>query len=744
MYSILLLGNPNSGKSSLLNQLCNLSQKTGNYAGVTTDKYSGTYQHSKNTFRIIDTPGTYGLYTFSNDESIIHDILFSRDSTISKIDLILFVLEEQNIKRSLYLLSQTMELNLPIMIVSTMKDLHNTHKEQVNFSSLSEILNIPVIQTSVKDEDSINKLKEDIYQHLLTETTIKYKANNIEKSDVLIPWQQKLENISPIPNLSSFEINSLLFFQDGLLTKKLKKKYPNFTIPLDNLQKDFQEQYKYHNTINIYTFTKKRYQWINTILQKVVHLQNKHIPPPRWKIILEFITTHKLLAPWVFIFVVFLIFKSVYSWSAPFISLIEAFLGILDQTVSQYTFLPTILLSFIKDGVIAGVGSILVFLPQITLLFFFVSLIEETGYLARLTFIADRSVSWSGLNGRSFIPLLSSFACAVPSITQTRIIEEENVRVSTILLSPFMSCSARLPVYLLFISTFIQPVWGEIGATGILFLMHLVGPILGLPFIFLINKKFFNQKQNVEFIQEITPYKLPIWKNIFFRTFFAAKNFLYQAGGVIFVFSIIIWALTYFPQSQNLTNKIQNKYTSIQINTQQSIIMQNDKKQQKLNELKYQQKLDELTYQEKIELKSAHLENSILGRSGKFIQPIFSPLGFDWKITVGVLAAFPARELIISTLGILYNIPEEVNEKSKTLQEKLLSSYEKNTPLTNTPLVALSIMFFFAICCQCSSTLAVMYRELGSIKWPILTFLYMTLSAYFISLLVYQVGIFFT
>jgi ferrous iron transport protein B len=402
-------------------------------------------------------------------------------------------------------------------------------------------------------------------------------------------------------------------------------------------------------------------------------------------------------------------------------SLIEIAFKILGENIGSAMTSQPILSSLVVDGMIGGVGAVITFIPQIAILFAFIAVLEDSGYLARAAFLMDKLLGWTGLNGRSFIPMLSGFACAVPSVMSTRVIPDFRVRLATIMVIPLMSCSARLPVYLLFIGAFIEPVYGAAWAVFALFAMHTIGPIIALPIAYIFNQNIL-KSQAAPFLLEMPAYRLPNLKNVLFRIYEAVSKFIIRAGTVIFAMSIVIWALSYFPRPESVVTSVRSEY------------------EEKIS--RAVSDTDKSLLEKEIEnrIAGAYMEQSYLGRAGKFIQPVFAPLGFDWKLSVGILGAFPAREVIISTLGIIYNVGGTLSEESSSLKERLaLEKHPDGSPVF-TPPVVMSLLVFFALCSQCMSTLATVKKELHSWKWSLFLFTYMTLLAYIFGAAVYQIG----
>ncbi len=668
------MGNPNTGKSTIFNALSGAQQKVSNLPGVTIEKKLAEVRLADKKITFVDLPGCYSLQATSKDERVATDYLLGKltekNQVLRKPDLILFILDSTNLKRNLYLLSQTIQLEIPIVVIATMTDL--LEKEGVHFDTyqLSKQLGFSVISVVGKESRTIENLKKEL-----------------NKDSIFIKPQNQLMD-------------------------KIMSEYLKLNTPIKKISKTIMPQI--------------HYRWVNSIMESFK--DQKKIQEKPWVRYLDTLLTSRYSGFLVFLGIMYTMFQLIYSWAKPVMDFIEGCFAYL-STALTYSWLSKypIIYSLISDGVLQGAGSVIIFLPQVVLLFIFIALLEDSGYITRAVFLMDKIFSWSGLNGRSFVPMLSSFACAVPGIMSARVIADPKIRLATILVSPLMSCSARLPIYILMIGTFIEPKYGSFWATLTLFLMHIIGPILSLPISRLITGTYQRHHKPI-FFMEMPPYRLPSFRNILYRGYHAGSKFLVKAGGIILLFSIIIWALSYFPRDPTVAHRVNQQY---------------NKRILKLKEQGGEKNLKKVLLEKEQELSSQYLEKSYLGRIGKNIQPIFSPLGFDWKITVGLLSAFPAREVIIASLSILYNTQNDSDLNTSGLRHRLISAKKKDgTPAYNLPF-AISLMTFFSLCCQCLSTLAVMYRELNSWIWPVITFVYMTSLAYILSLFVYQIGSFF-
>lgn len=473
----------------------------------------------------------------------------------------------------------------------------------------------------------------------------------------------------------------------------------------------------------------ERYRVIDAIIRKAVKqsTQPKNSVTSR----IDAFLTHRVFGLVAFALIIGGVFFSIYAGARPVMDAIDAGMKALGAFLGGKLEAYPVTASLVSDGVIAGAGSVFVFLPQIMILFFFISVLEETGYLARAAFLMDKLLGWTGLNGRAFIPLLSSFACAIPGILSARVMPTDRARMATILIAPLMSCSARLPVYVLFIGAFIEPRAGALWAAAALFGMHLVGIAVAMPLAWLLNRKILKTGES-PFLLELPEYRKPYLPNVVRRVYDAATDFLKRVGTVIFALSIIIWALAYFPHKQTTHD------SGISTFAKSAGLDKTD-----VEALLQKTKLNETETAKKRELenglRAAYLKDSFLGTFGRAVEPVFRPLGFDWKISVAILAAFPAREVFVSTLGIIFSVTDAKDDPA-ALGKKLAAEKKSDGKPAYDMLLALSIMIFFALCAQCMSTLATIRRELGSTGWAVAVFIAMTSLAYVISLAVYQVG----
>ena len=670
MNRFALVGNPNTGKTSLFNILCGAKQRVGNYSGVTVEKKIGTCQlPNKTSTEIIDLPGIYSLSPMSPDERVTLNVLEGLQESLGKPDALIIILEAGRLQRNLYLFSQIAELEIPSIIALTMADSLEKEGISLDIEALKAATGIEIVPIHGPNPKPIAELKaamEDILRAPKI-PSIELGFSKELNDDVRLLKRESLNG-----NLSLFSareslllgINKSKFNSKGteILNKWEKKERQQSELPL------------------------VRHEWAKKLIEKVE--KRRALTKKSLTNKIDKLVTHPVAGLSLFFLTMGLMFQSIYSGAGPIMDIVDKGFSTLSSYVSSQLVDYPLLSSLISDGIIGGVGSVLIFLPQIIILFLIIAFLEDSGYLSRAAFLMDKLLGWTGMNGRSFIPLLSSFACAIPAILSTRVISDMRTRLTTILVTPLVSCSARLPVYVLMIGTFIEPVYGALWAGLCLFFFHAIGLVIALPLAWVINKGKLTPAKT-PFLLELPPYRMPTLRNIWWRTYEAAKKFTIKAGTIIFALSIILWALATFPQNHDPL-------------------------------------VDNAT----------KLEQSYLGQIGHSIQPAFAPLGFDWKISIGIVSAFPAREVIISTLGILYRAGDD--EDSTLLRESMRTSINKDGSPVFTPAVAVSLMIFFALCSQCMSTLAIIQRELNSIKWPIFVFVYMTALAYLTSLGFYQ------
>lgn len=705
--AVALVGNPNTGKTTLFNALTGMSQRVGNFPGVTVERKSGHMELVGGTHtELVDLPGTYSLSAQSPDELIAVEVLLGLLADEVPIQGVIAVLDASSLKRNLYLVSQILELNLPLVVALNMSDVAQSRGISIDASALSQRLGVPVVPIQANRRVGLHNLKGALLTVL--------EQENHEANLSLLPegWRSQLRTATDrLAGVSPGVLIRALADANGLVLEKMVAHFgPDFGLVVKQLQEGLggggaiadQE-------------VELRYAWVEQVLDGVLRDPEPMRVTQSDKI--DRVVTHRLWGTLIFASIMGVVFQSIFSWAGPLMDLIDESFGSLGAWVS--TQMPEgALQSLVVDGVIAGVGGVVIFLPQICILFLFISVLEDCGYMARAAFLMDRLLTRCGLSGKSFIPMLSSFACAVPGVMATRTIEDRKDRIATMLVAPLMSCSARLPVYTIFIAAFIpNKTWAGFGLQGItLFAMYGVGIVIAVPVAWFVKKTLL-KGETTPFILELPSYKIPDMRTVVMRVYQSAAHFLERAGTLILAATIVMWALAYFPRPEALLNQQE----------QARIVLQ--------NQGATQEALDALDGRLAGEL----IAQSYLGTMGKAIEPIVRPLGWDWRIGMATLASFPAREVIVAVLGTIYSLGE-VDEDSASLREALQQAVWSDGNRVFSIPVALSVMVFFALCAQCVSTLAVIQRETQSWRWPVITFVYMTGLAYIGAFFTYQAG----
>ena len=662
---IALAGNPNAGKTTLFNALTGMRQKVANYSGVTVERKEGIWKLNDRTARLIDLPGLYSLDATSMDEQIARDVLTGKLNDLPKPDAIIAVVDATNLERNLYLVTQLLEFKIPIVIALTMVDVAEKQSLEINIKKLAELLELPVVEIRATQKIGVEKLAERVYEAAKNQT---------------LTTGQQFTGTSEDPDFIHL-----------------------------SLQDD--------NTINKKIFA--RYNFISDVYQESV--KPKQTDERNFSEKIDRVLTHKFFGLVILIGILLVVFQAIFSWATLPMDLLEAGFGALGDFVR--TNMPEGLLTdLIVDGVIAGVGGIMVFLPQILLLFLFISILEDTGYMARAAFLLDKLMSKVGLHGKAFLPLMSSFACAIPGIMATRTIESPKDRLATIMIAPFMSCSARLPVYALMIATFFagQTVFGVISVGAVLMLaMYSLGIITAIIIAFILKKTILKSPPP-PFVMELPPYRLPNVRSVLQNMLNNGWQFTKRAGTVILAISIILWALTAFPRSTKVESGELRVESQAQVSTDAAT-------------LEAEKKIAE-------ESEGARLRNSYAGQLGHVIEPVIRPLGFDWKIGVALIASFAAREVLVSTLSIIYNTGKDADAQSEGLMQAIRDAKRDDGTKVWTPLTAVTLMVFFVLAMQCMSTVAVVRRETNSWKWTLFMVVYMTGLAYAAAFLTFQGG----
>lgn len=695
---IALVGNPNSGKSSLFNCLTGLHQKVGNFPGVTVDKKTGTTSLSDGILaNVIDLPGTYSLYPKRLDEWVSYRVLLNQDKSL-KADILVVVVDASNLKRNLLFCTQIIDLKKPVVLALTMVDLAKKKGIQIDLAELERELGVLVVSVNPRKGKGLQPLKKAIEQtaqqfhQAPARDFIDNKslaAASILDLQKLVPGVSDYAAIHYLINHEQFELNNIL-------------------------QEDIEAVERQHNfnpTKTQATEILQRYSRIKHIMQVAVAE-----PDPLQQTLLtdklDNVLLHRRWGYLILLAVLFLLFQSVFLLAQYPMDWIEkGFLGVSNWASSS---LPEAWWSdLLVNGIIAGLSGILVFVPQIMMLFGLITLLEDTGYMARISFLTDRLMRGVGLNGKSVMPLISGFACAVPAIMSARSIENRKERLLTILVTPLISCSARLPVYVILIGLVIPNTYllGFISVQGLVMMgLYLLGLITAL-LVSYIAKWFIHIKEKSFFILELPTYRAPRWSNAVQTMVSKAKIFVTEAGKVIMIISLILWGLSSFGPG-NKMDQVKAKY-------------ERDKVENRISA-----DVLETSYA------TARLENSYAGLLGKAIEPVITPLGFDWKIGIAIVTSFAAREVFVGTMATLYSVSE--GNKDLLLRDKMRAAKKPDGTPMFTVATGLSLMIFYVFAMQCMSTLAITKRETKTWKWPLIQFVYMTALAYLMSLLVYQ------
>jgi ferrous iron transport protein B len=679
LRTVVLVGNPNSGKTTLFNRLTGARQRVGNYSGVTVARQSGEMRLGGKILTLIDLPGAYSLAASSPDERVAADVLTGRRGPPP--DVAICVADASQLRRSLFLVCQIRDFGVPVIVAVNFMDEAEARGLRIDAAHLSERLAVPVVPIAARSGRGIEGLKEAVAG--MAERKAPHHQPAWPVAVEKATWRLRGE-LAEAGRRELFdpELRRVLFDEEPAGLELAEYPAKDRSSLLARVREPLVRAGLEPLTIEALT----HYAFIDDVLSGAIerpsNISGRFCPADR-------LLTHRVAGPLIFGLVMFAIFQGIYTFSQPMVEGIEAAAAWLAGLAGTWLEPLPIFRSLVCDGILAGVGGVVVFLPQIALLFLFLALLEGSGYMARAAVLADRLFGWCGLSGKSFVPLLSGSACAVPGILASRTIEEPRARLITILITPLMSCSARLPVYLLLLGAFVQPRWGATVAALALLGIQAFGLVTALATAWVVTRLLRAPPQ--AFVMELPPYRWPSLRDVAWRIFGGAGDFLQRAGTIILAISVLIWALLYFPHRENATPAEQ-------------------------------------------------VEQSWLGQAGKTLEPVFALAGFDWKITVGVLASFPAREVVVSTLGIIYNAGDEEGEKlgSALSQARWESGDREGEPVFTLPVV-FALMAFFALCLQCSSTVVVMGREAG---WRLAAaaFLYMTALAWLGAVAVYQIG----
>lgn len=676
---IVLVGNPNAGKTSLFNSLTGLRQKVGNYPGITVDRKRGVYKGAENDeATLIDLPGTYSIHSSSKDEEVVLSTLLNKNHADYP-DKVVVVADATHLKRHLFLATQLLDLGLPTLLVLNMKDELDKRKMSIDLNRLEQELGVNCLLISTKTGEGMQALKKAL--SLPFKTTSKRFFSTPEKYGEVERYR-----------------DWVLMAQDHL---------PDFcethekTATLRNEAKP--------NRLRI-DESVLRYQKINTFIDEVVDENKKEENQLTEKI--DGVVMHPVVGPLIFMGLLFLMFQAIYSWASVPMDLIdESFAGLSDLIKGVLPEGP--FTDLVSDGILPGIGGVVIFIPQIAILFAFLALLEESGYMARVVFLMDKLMSKVGLSGKSIVPLLSGVACAIPAVMAARNIEDWKQRLITILVTPFMTCSARIPVYTILIAVIIPDKQiGFLNLQGLVLMgMYLLGLVVALLSSLLLHW-ILKTKQKSFFIMEMPVYQMPEWRNVGLTILEKTKAFVFNAGKVILAVSIVLWALASYGPGDALEKAEEGVVRKV---TQNKISVEE---------------------QEQF-VAAAKMEASYLGIFGKVLEPAIRPLGYDWKMGIALIASISAREVFVGTLATIYSVGDTENEL--TIKERLL---QERNPVTGQLVynfaTGISLLLFYAFAMQCISTIAIVKRETGGWKWPGIQFVSMTLLAYVVSLIAYQ------
>ncbi len=738
--AVAVVGNPNTGKSTLFTALAGVRQRVGNYPGVTVEKKIAALPLGRVDCRLVDLPGTYSLAPRSPDEMVAVDVLLGRQEGVGPIAAVLSIVDASNLERNLYLVSQVLELGLPTVVALNMVDLARAKGLKIDVEQLRSRLGVPVVEVQANRGIGVAELRAALAAAVTAEAPPAQRESPLpeafqREAAGLCRSLAASANGAAHPSakpLDEYMAGRLLLDMSGYLQTALAAgRGEAFAVELSAARSRLAAQGCPVPAIEAHA----RYAWVSRVLEGVVSRPAVRIAQRGEG--LDRLLTHKLWGTLVFLAAMLLVFSAVFLAADPLMQGIDALIGAVGDAASA-ALAEGPLRSLLVDGVIGGVGSVLVFLPQILILFFFLGVLEDCGYMARAAYLMDKLMVGVGLSGKSFIPLLSSFACAIPGVMATRVIENRRDRLTTILVAPLMSCSARLPVYTVLIGAFI-PARGLLGGLlqlqGLtLFAMYLVG-IVAAAVVALVLKKTLLRGPTPPFVLELPTYKWPSMRVVLVRMAERGWSFVYRAGTLILAVSIVVWAASYYPhRSERVDSQLAPRAQSLTARLAELDAAAADRPaiEEQLSDVEH-------------DIAAEYQRTSYLGRLGRAIEPAVRPLGWDWRIGCAVLASFPAREVVMGALGVIYNLGSDLDVGDESARDRLAMRMraarwdDSEEAVYNVP-VALSIMVFFALCAQCASTLVVIRRETNSWRWPVFTFAYMTILAYLGALATYQVG----
>ncbi|MFT3846142.1 MAG: ferrous iron transport protein B [Lacibacter sp.] len=696
---IALVGNPNSGKTSLFNTLTGLNQKVGNFPGVTVDKKTGECKLSASlSAELIDLPGSYSLYPRRADEWVSYKVLMNQDEKV-KPDVLLVVADASTLKRNLLFVSQIIDLKFPVVLALTMMDVAKKKEIAIDIKSLARELGIPVVPVNPRKNKGIVQLKKT-----LEETALKlYRPPAFDFiPNKALATEAVTEVKDLLPHLSDYAAVHHLINHESF----------NLDDDMQNRIEEVEQRNKVQHTRLQAEEIMQRYQRIKQIIQTSI----TEVSPVKKQLIaekLDKVLLHKFWGYAILLSVLFLLFQSIFIIAQYPMDMIEIFFVKISNWFSSW--LPQNMLSnLFINGVLAGLSGIFVFVPQIMILFGLITILEETGYMARIGFLTDKIMRKVGLNGKSVMPMISGFACAVPAIMSVRNIENQKERLLTILITPLMSCSARLPVYTILIALVIPQklLFGFLSLQGLVMMALYLLSLLIAMIVAYVAKRFIHTKEKSFFILELPLYRHPRYKNVLLTMIEKGKIFVFDAGKIIMIISLLLWVLSSYGPKENMRKVTEEYEQLIAANPSQLHTLEKEKQ-------------------------AALLQNSYAGVMGKYIEPVIRPLGYDWKIGIALITSFAAREVFVGTMATLYSVDSDGGDE-QTLRQKMHAAVKPDGTKVYTLATGVSLLLFYLLAMQCMSTLAVVKRETRSWKWPAIQLVYMTGLAYLLSLIAYQ------
>jgi ferrous iron transport protein B len=730
--NIALVGNPNCGKTTLFNNASGSAERVGNYSGVTIEAKEASFDHRGYRINITDLPGTYSITAYTPEELYVRSFIFDQIP-----DIVINVIDASNLERNLYLTTQLIDMDIKVIIALNMYDELLKKGDIFDFTSLARMIGVPIVPTIGSKGTGIIELFDrviDVYED--RDPTVRHihinYGNDIEQSINEIQKAIRLKDNCGLTDRISSRFLAIKMLEKDNDAKLKIDTCINSKIIHDTTCSEIEKIEKLNSNDSETIITNAKYGFIAGALKETIHpglSSNRQSSD-----YIDTFLTHKIFGLPLFIAAMWLLFQCTFSLGHYPIDWIDSGVKLLSRII-QHNMPDGSLKDLFVDGILGGVGGVVVFLPNIMLLFFFISLMEDTGYMARAAFIMDRIMHKIGLHGKSFIPLIMGFGCNVPAIMATRTIESRNDRIVTILISPFISCSARLPVYVLFIGAFFPSHPGSM-----LFLIYSIGIALA-AFSAILFKITLFKSRDIPFVMELPPYRMPTLRSATTHMWDKAVQYLKKMSGVILVSSIIIWALGYYPRSLKFSEDYDSQISVVSNNAEMLLAQKNISADVILS---IKNSHDHMIKSIIMKKEAERQEKSYIGRIGHLFEPIIKPLGFDWRMGISIITGLAAKEIVVSSMGVMFNVESKADEGMSALSEKIRTQRVSNGPRKGdflfTPLIAFSFIIFILIYFPCIATVAAMKKETGSFKWPVFSMIYSTCAAWFLSFLIYQVG----